>query len=374
MTIQALLIFLSPLLWIKLVNRFNIENWLSPVVLSYATGIFVANFGLIPFEESFSKAVSEVTILLAIPLLLLSTDIKGWIKHAKSTILSFSICVVSGIIASIVMALFFKTALDQSWIVSGMLVGVYTGGTPNMNAIGMALEAKQETFVLLNAADILCGGVYLIFLTSVAHRFFSKFLLPFKKDNKDIRNIGKNNFSNNGLTVKGFFQAAGLTILIIGASAGICWLVYGALDNVSFILLLLTTFSVIASLSSEIRKIRGTFEMGEYLLLMFCVAIGMMADFTKLAADGGLIIGFTALVLSTTIILHLIFSRIFKIDTDTFLITSTAAIYGPVFIGQVASVIRNRSLVFSGMATGLIGYAIGNYLGIAVAYFVRWLS
>ena len=116
------------------------------------------------------------------------------------------------------------------------------------------------------------------------------------------------------------------------------------------------------------------FEMGEYLLLMFCVAIGMMADFTKLAADGGMIIGFTALVLGTTIILHLIFSKLFKIDSDTVLITSTAAIYGPVFIGQIASAIRNRSLVFSGMATGLIGFAIGNYLGIAVAYFVRWLG
>ena len=178
----------------------------------------------------------------------------------------------------------------------------------------------------------------------------------------------------NGLTAKGFIQASGLTILIIGASVGICFLIFGELTNVAFLILLLTTFSVLASLSPRIRKIRGTFEMGEYLLLMFCVAIGMMADFTKLAEDGGMIIAFTAMVLSTTIILHLIFSKLFKIDTDTVLITSTAAIYGPVFIGQIASAIRNKSLVFSGMATGLIGFAIGNYLGIAVAYFVRWLG
>ncbi len=374
MIIQAFLIFLSPLLWIKLVNRLNIEQWLSPVVLSYATGIFVANFGLIPFEASFSSSISEVTILLAIPLLLYSTDIRGWIKHAKSTILSFSICVVSGIISSIIMALIFKASIDQSWILSGMLVGVYTGGTPNMNAIGMALEAKEETFILLNAADIICGGVYLIFLTSVAHRLFSKFLPTFKNGQNDSSRHIENNSPYNGITARGFFEASGLTILITGASMGICLLVFGVLENVAFLILLLTTFSVIASLSPQIRKIRGTFEMGEYLLLMFCVAIGMMADFTKLAAEGGMIIGFTALVLSTTIILHLIFSRIFKIDTDTVLITSTAAIYGPVFIGQIASAIRNRSLVFSGMATGLIGFAIGNYLGIAVAYFVRWLG
>jgi uncharacterized membrane protein len=374
MITQAVLIFLSPLLWIKLVNRFHIENWLSPVVLSYATGIVVANFDLIPFDDSFSATVSEVTILLAIPLLLFSTDIRGWIKHAKTTILSFTISVLSGIVASIVMALLFRTSVDQSWIISGMLVGVYTGGTPNMNAIGMALEANQETLVLLNAADIICGGIYLIFLTSVAHRLYLKFLPPFKKSQNNSQIESEDRFPAKGITLKGFLEASGLTILIIGASVGISWLVFSALDNVAFILLLLTTFSVFASLSPVIRKIKGTFEMGEYLLLMFCVAIGMMADFTKLAAEGGMIVGFTALVLSTTIILHLIFSKLFKIDADTVLITSTAAIYGPVFIGQVASVIKNRSLVFSGMATGLIGFAIGNYLGIAVAYFVRWLG
>lgn len=373
MLLQALLIFLSPLLWIKLVNRFKIEKWLSPVVLSYATGIFVANFGIIPFDENFSKTVSEMTILLAMPLLMYSTDIRGWFKYAGSTILSFSICVASGIVSAIVMALLFKTTLDQSWILSGMLVGVYSGGTQNMNAIGMALEAKEETFVLLNAADIVCGGVYLIFLTSVAHRLFSKFLPPFKNGNNDLQLENETKTLYNGLTVKGFFQAAGLTILIIAVSLGIC-LLFDVLNNVAVIILLLTTFSVLASLSPQVRQIRGTFEMGEYLLLIFCVAIGMMADFNKLAAEGGLIIGFTALVLSTTIILHLIFSRLFKIDSDTVLITSTAAIYGPVFIGQIASVIRNRSLVFSGMATGLIGFAIGNYLGIAVAYFIRWLG
>ena len=374
MIAQAILIFLSPLLWIKLVNRFNIEHWLSPVVLSYATGIAVANFGLINIDPSFSTTISEITILLAIPMLLYATDIRGWIKHARSTILSFIICVICGIVASIVMALFFRTSLDHSWILSGMLVGVYTGGTPNMNAIGIALEANQETFVLLNAADIICGGIYLIFLTSVAHRLFSTFLPSFKRDKNESQFFSEGGSPYNGISIKGISQAFGLTILIIGASVGISLLIFGSLENIAFIILLLTTFSVLASLSPRIRNIKGTFEIGEYLLLMFCVAVGMMADFMKLAADGGMIIGFTALVLSTTIILHLIFSRIFKIDSDTVLITSTAAIYGPVFIGQIASAIKNKSLVFSGMATGLIGFAIGNYLGIAVAYFVRWLG
>ena len=63
-----------------------------------------------------------------------------------------------------------------------------------------------------------------------------------------------------------------------------------------------------------------------------------------------------------------------RIDRDTVLITSTASIFGPAFVGQIAQVLGNRHIVFGGMATGLVGYAIGNYLGIGVAYLVNFLQ
>jgi len=60
-----------------------------------------------------------------------------------------------------------------------------------------------------------------------------------------------------------------------------------------------------------------------------------------------------------------------KIDADTALITHVAAIYGPAFIGPVADSMRNRAIVVSGLTTGLIGYAVGNYVGLAVAYLLK---
>jgi uncharacterized membrane protein len=331
----------------------------------------LANLNLIELDPSISKVFSEVTILLAIPLLLYATDIRAWLKYARSTVLSFGLCVLSGILSSIMIALFFKGQLGENWILSGMLVGVYTGGTPNMNAIGLALGAKNETIVLMNAADVVCGGIYLLFLTSVAYPVFSKFLPAFKKT-KPEDNEKETPFKTK-ITGKGIFEALFLTILIAGVSLGICK-IFAWLDNIAILLLLLTSFSILASFSPKVRAISGTFEMGEYLLLMFCVAIGMEANFSHLIAEGSLYIGFTALVLTITVILHLLMARLFKIDADTLMITSTAALYGPVFIGQIAGVIKNRALIFSGMVTGLVGYAIGNYLGIAVAYFVKWLT
>ena len=53
------------------------------------------------------------------------------------------------------------------------------------------------------------------------------------------------------------------------------------------------------------------------------------------------------------------------------IITSTAAIYGPAFIGPVANAIKNRDMIVPGITMGLLGYAIGNYIGIGIAMLLR---
>ena len=63
-------------------------------------------------------------------------------------------------------------------------------------------------------------------------------------------------------------------------------------------------------------------------------------------------------------ILHALLCKIAKIDSDTMLITSVSAICSPPFVPVVATSLKNNAALVSGLATGIIGYAIGNYLGI----------
>ncbi len=383
--LQIGIILFMPLVWIILSKRLGVSKWLSPVVLSYLTGIVLANTSILPLDLHISETFVNLTVIFAIPLLLYATDIMSWLKYAKSSVGSFLACVLSGVIASFLVTYWLGANLEAPWQIAGMLVGVYTGGTPNMNAIGLMLDVKSETLVLMNAADIFCGGIYLVFLTSIAHPIFSK-ILPAFKGNKwtaDAEGMGevttpsvdpgRSSANKKILYWPDTLVLIGLTIGIIGVTMGLCYLIFGALDQLAFILLSLTTLSILASLNPKIRKLRGAYGMGEYLLLMFCVAIGMEADFSTILDEGGQVILFTGCVLSLTVIFHLLLSRWFKIDVDTMMITSTAALYGPVFVGQIASTIKNRALIVSGMATGLVGYAIGNYLGLLVAQVLEML-
>ena len=373
---QIAILLFAPYLLTKLTYHFKTQNWLSPILLCYALGIVLANIPNVNFNQQISKTASEATILLAIPLLLFTTDLKGWFRYAKSTILSFGLCVFSGVLMSILMGIIFKNEVNESWKIAGMMTGFFTGGAPNMNAIGIGLQAEESLIVYLNAADIICGGLLLIFLTSVAHQVLGLFLADFqgvKNSNfQNETNTNKENiFINNKIDI---FKSVSLAILILAASVGLIFLITSEIKSASLIILLLTTLSILASFSKKIRHLKGSFEMGEYLLYIFSIAIGLMANFGDILAESSSILTMMFGVMYGTFLLHLLLCYFLKIDRDTALVTAVASIYGPAFVGQVASVIGNRQLLFSGMATGLVGYAIGNFLGIGVAELLRFLT
>lgn len=370
-TVQFLLILAFPYFSTKLTKASGLGKWLSPVVLCYGFGILFGNIPFLNLDAAFSTQMTELSIVMAIPLLLFSTNLFKWLPYAGSSLLSFALCVISGLAATTLIAYLFRNQMENGWMVSGMLVGIYTGGTPNMQAIGLALQADQEVIILLNAADIFCGGLFLIFLTSVAHSVFGRFLPDFNwsGDEHPLKILDL----QQQIVWKDSLKAIGLTLVIIGLSVGFTMLIFGDLSKTSFLILLLTSLSILATFIPQVQKWQGTFETGEYFLLMFCVALGMLADFAQIMAHGGDILLYTALALSITVVLHSILAYLFRIDRDTFMITSTAALYGPAFIGQIASVIGNKTLVLSGMVLGLLGYAIGNYLGISLAYVLEML-
>lgn len=240
-----------------------------------------------------------------------------------------------------------------------------------MQAIGIALQASESSFVMLNASDILIGGSYLLLLTSVVHGLL-RFVL---KDFADQDPIHPEQEAQSGAEKNSIPQTLLQllsSIAISGSAAGITYLIFGNLNATSFLILTLTTLSIVAARSPWIKKLGDTFQTGEYLLLIFCISLGMLADLSEIAGKGGVILLFSALTMYASIFIHLGLARLFGIDRDTFLITSTATIFGPPFIAQVASAMKNPKVIFPGIATALLGIAIGNYTGIGLAYFLRW--
>ncbi len=368
--ILVLLLVGFPALAVYGANRHRVLEWLSPVVLCYLFGILLGNIpGWVPDTE-LTTSVTEITVLLAIPLLVFSTDFPRWLRLAPTTVLSFGLAALAVMVVAAVTAVLFDTQDAESWKMAGMTVGVYTGGTPNMSAIGLALDVSDEKFVLVNGADVILSAVYLLFLMTIAQRVLLRFLPAFA--GIESRGSGREAdpvpaFKTRPGAVLG---AIGLAVLIAAATVGAVSLVDPSLP-IAPVILSITTLGIALSFVPRVRAMEGTYETGQYLLLVFAVAIGTLANIREMVGSFSTVVVFVAIVLGASILLHYLLAALFRIDADTVLITSTAAVFGPAFVGPIAAVLENREIVVSGLTTGVVGYAVGNYAGLAIAYLLQ---
>lgn len=342
--------------------------WLSSIIACYLVGIVVSNLRLWEVDNKAMEAVAGASMLLGLPLLLFSVRIKESWQYAGKMLLAFALCCISGLICTGLVGYFLHDQLTDSWKIAGMLVGLYTGGTPNVQAIGLALEAPSEYMVLVQAADVLLGGSYLLGLVTFLPAVYSRIFPPsLTGDSKDTASL------TDRVTWQKQLPQMGVGLVVTLLSVGLVYLLTGAISNLTLLILLLTSLSLLVSVSPIPRMIGNSYPLGEYFILVFCVALGLMADFRALAADGMDLLYFSALALISATLLHLLLCKLFKVDRDTVILSYVAGFYGPVFVVQVAAALKNQRLLAAGIAVSLLGFGIGNYLGIGLAYLLVYL-
>ena len=176
------------------------------------------------------------------------------------------------------------------------------------------------------------------------------------------------------VSIGNILAAFGVSILIALVGAGIGFgLIKDDAIQMAVIILTITTLAIIASNIKAVKKIKGSFDIGMYLILIFSIAVASMADFESMTKEFLPLMGFVTLGVFGTLVLHLLFCKIFKVDTDTMMVTSASLICSPPFVPVVSAAIKNKEVMMSGITVGVIGYAIGNYLGVLMSYFLSRL-
>jgi len=373
----AIFFVLFPALVIYLCQRFPVLNKLGAVVICYAVGIIIGNIGILP-ENIFGVQDTLMTLVipLAIPLIFFSIDIKKWSRLAGKSLLSFTFVVLSVVIVVCAGYFIFRSLIgEETWKVSGMLIGVYTGGTPNLAAIGTALNIDPTVYVATHASDVIIGAIWLLIVITVLQRILLKFLPPFQHLGDESQNQEQANFDSYA----GIFQrkvilpllgAFGIAVGIFAVGAALTLVVPQEFAMVVAILTV-STLGIAFSFIPAIRRIPMTFQLGQYLILIFCLVVSSMADVQKLLNTAPAMIGLVAFVYLVSVAVHVALSALAKIDADTVIITSVAGLYSPPFVPMVAAALKNKEVIVSGVITGIIGWVIGTYLGIAVAYILH---
>ena len=374
-----LLFIFTPVIVIYLEARYSILKKIGSVLICYGVGLVIGNMDILPEGiDSIQNTITEVTIPLALPLILFSIDVKAWFKMVRSAFTALITGIISVLIVVIGGFFLFRNSIDNIWQVSGMLVGVYTGGTPNLAAMKTALNVSQELYIMTHTYDLFMSAVYLVFILSVGQKVFQWFLPKFKApentENEDAINLEEDFESYNGIfRKKTFFPllgALGLSVAILGASYAIS-LIFPKDYSTAVIILLITSFGIAASFIPKIKAIKKTFQLGMYLILIFSLTVASMADISKLSDISFSLFYYVALAVVGSHIIHIALARIFKVDADTVIISTSALICSPPFVPVVAGALKNRHVILTGLVVGIAGYAIGNYLGVIVAYLLK---
>lgn len=380
MVLLVLFYFLFPALVIYLEKKIHLLSRIGAVVICYGVGLVIGNTGILP--EGIGKMQEDIysyCVILAIPMLLFSLDIRKWISMAGKTMLSLVLGLFSVIVMVLTGYFLFRDQIPDIWKVSGVLTGFYSGGAPNAAAISVALEMESGVFILTQTYDLVVGAVTLLFLMTVAQRFFLLFMRPYRSSGMEKEGDLRESYharyeSYDGIFTPRIFLALllvlGLSILILGMAAGSSLLFLGALKD-TYIILAITTLGIAASFIPQINKIEKSFQGGIYLILVFCLVFASMADISMFSMESVPLLAYVLLAVPAALLLHGILSRIFNVDVDNFLIISVALSMSPPFVPAVASALKNREIILPGLIVGLVGYAIGNYLGVLMGLLVK---
>ena len=386
LVILGLFYLLAPAGVLWLCRKYKWAKSIGPILLLYFIGAILANLGFYPEPGSqmaddllkMQTLFTNAMIPLAIPLMLFS------FTYRKSETRDQLIAMVTGLFAVVIAVVagypIFGSHIPDAPRVAGMYTACLTGGTVNMASVSKSLGSPDTQFVLLNTCDMIVSFTYLVFIMAIGIKLARKFL-PVKTldeahyDDAAVRaEMGKADENPyKGLTTKSgmrdtaYLMAA--TLIIVGLSAGIAFGLTKLLPGsfMMYFILAITTLSIAASFYKPLHDRKYGYDIGMYFIYVFSIVVASMANVRAMDFTGALwIIGFLFFMEIVSLIIQVLTAKIFKVDADTAVIASVTYINSPPFVPMIAASMRNSRVLMPGLSIGVIGYAVGNYLGVLI--------
>ena len=396
MSTLALLAVIGGATWLAFWLDRNV-TWCSRLgasLLALIFGAVLSNTGAVPASSPVYDVISGPVTSLAIAWLLLSVNLADLRIAGRRMLMAFGLALAGTAAGAFVGSLLLAgTFGDDAWRLGGTLTGTYSGGSVNFVSVGRALELPEALFVGANAADALTTGLWLAATLTAPVWLGALF-----------RGVGGPGGSGSGVasvtTVEDgpapaptpattpeegesaqehhpFFVRVGVSSLDLGTlfALGLVLLLaaewLGGLIPAVPSILWLTTLALVLGHSRWFRDAPGAMQLGNLALHFFFVVIGIWSRVADILAVGVQVFVFTLLVVGVHGVIVYGVGRAAKLDIGTLSVASQAAVGGPSSALAVAVAKEWRHLVLPGVIVGLLGYAIGNYLGLAVGALAR---
>lgn len=373
--VLTILLCVLPAGVVWLCNRVSVLGKLGPIMVLYAVGMVVGNLpALGAYLTPLQDVLPNVMIPLAIPMMLYGSRFSRreaglQLRIVVSGFLSVCVAVTVGY-------LLFGRNVQEGAEVGGIITGMYTGGTLNAAALQVIFRIKSETFILINSYDIIISFLYFVFLFSVGIKMFRALYGQSRKRVAEGASADEMQSADTSSQYHLLLQRSGLrqlarivavTLVVVAVSALVALACPEEWFMVVFILML-TMLGVASSFVKSVREMTLSYDVGMYLIYIFSLTIASMADFSSLDLRGGINqFAFMTVAVILSLLIHAVVCRLMRVDADSMMISSVAFINSPPFVPMAAVAMRNKSVIVTGLGAGIMGYALGNHLGVLMS-------
>lgn len=333
-------------------------------------GLLLSNFGLIPSSAPVFSMVSDLLVPAAIPLLLLKANIRRIVAESGPMLIAFFIG-VAGATAGAVLGYKILPLGDNAAELAGVFTATYTGGSMNFVAVSKAVgfDASSQ-YAAAMAADNLVGTPYLLVLVILPALNWVRKRFP--SETIDIARAERSEHAaeveHESLNLLHMSMALALSLVI-------CWVGYWIADALGvgrYGILFITALAVaVANIwPGQMARFEGDFALGTFFMYLFFVTIGASANIAALVGDAMVLVPYALIIIVMHMVVLAIGVKLLKIDLAEALVASNACIMGPATAAAISAGQGWKHLVTPGLLTGVLGYVIANFLGVAVTEFL----
>jgi uncharacterized membrane protein len=226
------------------------------------------------------------------------------------------------------------------------------------------------------AADVIITAIWLIVCITIPS-IFESFGSDNKKKSSDKNPLEKG--ESSGLDVLLFKSATPISLgdfsILLVIVVGVIWIsqLLAALVPYMPMIIWLTTFVLILAQFKRIKKISGSMVLGNFMIMLFLATNGARSLISRIVEIGPSIFYFALGTVAIHGIVIFGVGRLMRIDSSILSIASQANVGGSASAMAIAGARGYTSLILSGVAVGMLGNAVGNYIGLLVAFMVKAL-
>lgn len=335
----------------------------SGVMFVIALAILLSHFDIIPASAPAYDLIWTYLVPLAIALFLLRADLFSIVVEGGRTLVAF-LFGAAGVVAGAWLGAQLLDLGPFGAQYAAVFSATYVGGSINFAAVAEAIGFRDPTALAAGVAiDNVIGLSYLVMAGAAASwaMFTRRFawradtLVDAVVEADDVRRVP---------TVIDLALALGLSSLACAAGNAIA----AALGQASYAILYITLLMVaIATLGRRwLKAIAGPELAATLFMYLFFALLGAGADIGAMLGAAPALFGYVLIIFATHVVFMLLAARLFKLNYGEIIIASTACIGGPPISIAYAVLFGWRKLAVPAVATGVLGYALGNFVGIGV--------